>query len=706
MNLKKILLSICAQFILLGFAVAQKSTLDSLKEELKKPMHDTLKFKVLYDVCHQFYISSANESGNYRKQLLQLSHAINKTYHLARAYEMNGLLWTMLNNNDSALHYLNKALAYAENGKHDMQIADIYDAYGSVYEIAGDYDVALDKHLKALNIHEKTQDKTGMANSYKYIGRIFGIQQKFTQALSYFNKSKEIDKETNNIYAYGQSINNAGICLLNLNKIDSAILCFNESIKAKTQTGNKKGLISTYSYLVDAYLKINDTRNAINTSLTLTKLAEELNNNLALAAAYEKTGEVYSAIKRPIIAKSNYVKALQNYTIAQKKEGIMNSHLNLSKEYKKLSVLDSSLYHLNEYVVLKDSLFTENNTKSISEMEAKYQNQKKELEISMLQKNKQIADYEISKQKTFRNFLLVIAILVFVTVIVLFKAYSNKKIVNKQLTQKNVEIENQKEIIEIKQKGITDSINYALRIQEALLPSKEMKQTLFPESFVLLLPKDIVSGDFYWYSEKNGKKIITAVDCTGHGVPGAFMSMIGVTFLNEIVNERGITKPSEILGELRDRVKTSLKQKGLDGESRDGMDMSIVSFNKDFTEVEYAGANNPLWIFRREKNEIKILEFAPDKRPIGYFKGQGLPFTNQTISLQKGDILYIFSDGYADQFGGPKGKKFKYKQIKEILAEINHLPMHAQEEHLLKRFIEWRGNLEQIDDVCIIGISV
>lgn len=706
MNLKKILLSICAQFILLGFAVAQKSTLDSLKEELKKPMHDTLKFKVLYDVCHQFYISSANESGNYRKQLLQLSHAINKTYHLARAYEMNGLLWTMLNNNDSALHYLNKALAYAENGKHDMQIADIYDAYGSVYEIAGDYDVALDKHLKALNIHEKTQDKTGMANSYKYIGRIFGIQQKFTQALSYFNKSKEIDKETNNIYAYGQSINNAGICLLNLNKIDSAILCFNESIKAKTQTGNKKGLISTYSYLVDAYLKINDTRNAINTSLTLTKLAEELNNNLALAAAYEKTGEVYSAIKRPIIAKSNYIKALQNYTIAQKKEGIMNSHLNLSKEYKKLGVLDSSLYHLNEYVVLKDSLFTENNTKSISEMEAKYQNQKKELEISMLQKNKQIADYEISKQKTFRNFLLVIAILVFVTVIVLFKAYSNKKMVNKQLTQKNVEIENQKEIIEIKQKGITDSINYALRIQEALLPSKEMKQTLFPESFVLLLPKDIVSGDFYWYSEKNGKKIITAVDCTGHGVPGAFMSMIGVTFLNEIINERGITKPSDILGELRDRVKTSLKQKGLDGESRDGMDMAIVSFNKDFTEVEYAGANNPLWIFRKENNDIKILEFAPDKRPIGYFKGQGLAFTNQTISLQKGDTLYIFSDGYADQFGGPKGKKFKYKQIKEILAEINHLPMHAQEEHLLKRFIEWRGNLEQIDDVCIIGISV
>lgn len=697
---------ICAQFILLGSLFAQKSSLDSLKTELNKPLHDTLKFKVLYEVCNQFYISSANQSDTYRKKLIILAHKINNTTQLAKAYEMNGLLCSMLNDNDGALHSLEKALVFAEKGRHESQIANIYDAFGSVYEIAGNYDLALEKHLNALNIHEKVLDKTGMANSYKYIGRIFGIQKKYAQALSYFNKSKQIDKETNNTYAYGQSINNAGICLLYLNKIDSAILYFNESIKTKIQTENKKGLISTYSYLVDAYLKINDTKNAISTSVTLTNLALELNNNLALAAAYEKTGEVYSSIKRPIVAKSNYIKALQNYMIAQKKEGIMNSHLNLSKEYQKLGNSDSSLIHLNEYVVLKDSLFTENNTKSISEMEAKYQNQKKELEISMLQKNKQIADFEISKQKTFRNFLLLIAVFILVMVIVLFGAYSNKKNINRQLTQKNSEIEHQKEIIETKQKGITDSINYALRIQEALLPSKELKHTLFPSSFVLLLPKDIVSGDFYWYSEKNGKKIITAVDCTGHGIPGAFMSMIGVTFLNEIINERGMTKPADVLSELRNKVKTSLKQKGLDGESRDGMDMAILSFNNNFTIAEFAGANNPLWLFRKEKNELKLMEFAPDKRPIGYFKGQGLPFTNHEIELKPNDTLYIFSDGYADQFGGPKGKKFKYKQIKEILTEINDLPMHKQEEQLLQRFEKWRGNLEQTDDVCIIGIRV
>ncbi len=686
--------------------IAQNNHLDSLKSELRKPLNDTVRFKILYQICDQFYISSANRSETFSKELLEVAHKLNKTSELAKAYEMKGLLWSMLNNIDSSLHYLDKALLFAKNGNHEFQIADIYDAYGSVYEIVGDYDRALEQHLKALTIHEKAQNKTGMANSYKYIGRIFGIQKKHTQALDYFNKSKVIDKETHNTYAYGQSINNAGICLLYLNKVDSAILYFNESIKAKIKTNNKKGLISTYSYLVDAYLKINDTKNAINTSLLLTNLAVELNANLPLASAYEKTGEVYSYIKRPFIAKSNFIKALQNYSIAQKKEGVMNSHLNLSKEYKKLGNSDSSLFHLNEYVVIKDSLFTENNTKSISDMEAKYQNQKKQLEISMLQKNKQITDYEISKQKTYKNFLLLIAGLILLIVLVLLRAYANKKSINKQLTQKNSEIEKQKEIIEEKQKGITDSINYALRIQEALLPSRELKHTLFPESFVFLLPKDIVSGDFYWYCEKNGKKIITAVDCTGHGVPGAFMSMIGVTFLNEIINELGITKPSEILGELRNKVKISLKQKGFDGESRDGMDMAILSFNSELTEVEFAGANNPLWIYRKENDDIKLMEFKPDKRPVGYFKGQGLAFTNHTIPLIKGDTLYVFSDGYADQFGGPKGKKFKYKQFSELLVSISHLSMNEQKEKLDSVFEKWKGELEQTDDVCVIGIRV
>jgi serine phosphatase RsbU (regulator of sigma subunit) len=182
--------------------------------------------------------------------------------------------------------------------------------------------------------------------------------------------------------------------------------------------------------------------------------------------------------------------------------------------------------------------------------------------------------------------------------------------------------------------------------------------------------------------------------------------MLGSAFLNEIVNGQGVLKPSEILGELRNRVKSSLKQTGEVGASRDGMDMALVCFNEDNSQVEYAGANNPLWICTKKNGEVGMNHYVADKRPIGYFMGKSLPFTNHVIDLNKGDMLYVFSDGYADQFGGPKGKKFKYKQLETLLMDIFEKDPAEQKEILDKKFEEWRGNLEQVDDVCIIGIRI
>ena len=276
-----------------------------------------------------------------------------------------------------------------------------------------------------------------------------------------------------------------------------------------------------------------------------------------------------------------------------------------------------------------------------------------------------------------------------------------------RITQKQKKIiEEKNKIVEEKNKDITDSINYAKRIQEAILPAKEIKYKLFPNAFVLFQPRDIVSGDFYWFTEKNGKRIISAVDCTGHGVPGAFMSMIGNAFLNEIVNQRGITQPSEILSELRHSIIHSLKQSDKEGGAKDGMDIALLSFDDENNTVEFSGAHNPLLRCKMADGKWQMEEYLADKRPIGYYLGKGLPFTNQKISLQKGDTLYIFTDGYADQFGGPKGKKFKYKQFQEVLLSIQNEPMIKQEEILLKKFSEWKGSLEQIDDVLVIGIKV
>ncbi len=290
--------------------------------------------------------------------------------------------------------------------------------------------------------------------------------------------------------------------------------------------------------------------------------------------------------------------------------------------------------------------------------------------------------------------------------IALENAFNFEEVEHKVIAR-TAEVVKQKEELEEKNKDITDSINYAKRIQEALLPSADMREKLFPESFMLFKPRDIVSGDFYWFAEKNGKRLIAAVDCTGHGVPGAFMSMIGNSFLGEIVNERSLTRPGLVLDKLRSMVIRSLKQSDAESGANDGMDISLLSFREHnpadgVIKVEWAGANNPLWIVRNGE----CIVYNPDKRPISFSRGNSLLFTNHTIELQKGDALYIFTDGYADQFGGPKGKKFKYKHLQEVVLAMQHEPMSKQEAVLSKVFTEWKGSLEQVDDVLMIGIKV
>jgi ligand-binding sensor domain-containing protein/serine phosphatase RsbU (regulator of sigma subunit) len=270
----------------------------------------------------------------------------------------------------------------------------------------------------------------------------------------------------------------------------------------------------------------------------------------------------------------------------------------------------------------------------------------------------------------------------------------------------NKEVIQQKSVIEHKNIEITDSIKYAKNIQEALLPSLNEIDKLFNNSFVLYMPKDIVSGDFYWFAKNGDTRFIAAVDCTGHGVPGAFMSIVGNTLLNEIVNEKKITVPGEILLELHKGVKIALNQNAMEFERRDGMDITLCAFNSNSTEVQYAGANRPLWIYRKNKNyELEIIKAT--KFPIGGLElEENRIYENHTVHLDEGDCLYLFSDGYADQFGGPKGKKFMVTNLQKILLENIDSSMESQKQKLMKAFIDWKSEAEQIDDVLVIGIRI
>lgn len=271
-----------------------------------------------------------------------------------------------------------------------------------------------------------------------------------------------------------------------------------------------------------------------------------------------------------------------------------------------------------------------------------------------------------------------------------------------EITRQKEEIEKQGEQIAELYDQVKDSILYAKRIQEAILPSKEEIDMALKNSMVLFRPKDIVSGDFYWYSEKHDRAIIAAADCTGHGVPGALMSMIGSSLLNEIVNEKGITNPAEILFALKQGVIKALNKHPSADQRKDGMDIALCSIPKIGNKIEFAGANNPLWLTRGEE----IIEVKGDRQPVGIY-GDNLdtPYTNHEIEILKGDSIYIFSDGYADQFGGPNGKKFKYSQFKNLLLQIKPESMIKQRDLLNKTLENWMGHEEQIDDILVIGIQ-
>ncbi len=349
---------------------------------------------------------------------------------------------------------------------------------------------------------------------------------------------------------------------------------------------------------------------------------------------------------------------------------------------------------------MRDSIANQETRKASLKTQFQYEYDKKEALLKEQQeKERLLADEKSNRQK------IVIWSVIFGLVLVVgFSVFIFNRL---QLTKKQKiiiekqkdEVETQKHIVDEKQKEILDSLTYAKRLQEAILPPENYWKDIFPESFVFYKPKDIVAGDFYWLEKINDLVFFAAADCTGHGVPGALVSVVCSNALNRTVLEFGITNPGKILDKTRELVISTFEKSN--EEVKDGMDISLCCLNIKTNELLWAGANNPLWLVQNNQ----IIEVKADKQPIGKYAEQKL-FTTHTIQLNKGDSIYIFTDGYADQFGGISGKKFKYKQLKEFILSNHTLATVEQKQRLDDLFLNWKGNLEQIDDVCIIGIKM
>ena len=271
-------------------------------------------------------------------------------------------------------------------------------------------------------------------------------------------------------------------------------------------------------------------------------------------------------------------------------------------------------------------------------------------------------------------------------------------------TQKH-EVEQQKHLVEEKNREITDSINYAQRIQSSLLASKEMLDTHLKSYFIYFQPKDIVSGDFYWGEQlSNGRFALVTADSTGHGVPGAIMSMLNISCIKEAIENKKLVEPCDILNHTRSAIIKTLANDGSRDGGKDDMDCSLISFDFNNSLLTYSAANNPIWIVRKNSTP-ELIELAPNKMPVGKHDKDSIPFTQHDFNLQTGDVIYAITDGYPDQFGGPKGKKFMYKQMKELLIKISSKPMNEQRMLLEKHLNDWKQSAEQVDDITVIGIK-
>lgn len=405
----------------------------------------------------------------------------------------------------------------------------------------------------------------------------------------------------------------------------------------------------------------------------------------------------------------NTIGALQNFIneypeSAQLQSAIMSRDKRAYDSVIKVNTLDAFVYFSENYpdaiqaelieerrneLAYVDLLEKKNRLISLESERVQLLREKEEREKTLIKKE--------NKMHSQRNLILMIALgITGIMLVVIIAGYIQKRKINQKISH-------QKETIEVKNNQIVDSINYAKRIQEAILPDPNEIKKHFTDSFVFYKPRDIVSGDFYWFEETADKVYIAAVDCTGHGVPGAFMSMIGNTLLNQTVHVKGNARPSDILNDLRKEIIKALKQTGADDEAKDGMDMALVAFSKDKTKVEFSGAFNPLYMIR--KGELEQLR--GDRQPISsYFGKDKNPFTNHELELEKEDSVYIFTDGFADQFGGAQEKKFSYKKLRELLVAIHKDPAPKQKQRLESEMSNWMRGYDQVDDMLIIGIKV
>ncbi|MCS7028329.1 MAG: tetratricopeptide repeat protein [Bacteroidia bacterium] len=601
----------------------------------------------------------------------------------------------------NGLDYFNQAMSLSIRTGWTYHKNEIKADIAKYYYIRGDYEDAMNYATQALKDAENEKDIKGIIKAKNVIGLVYKDKNNLDASINTFYEAIRLAQNQKYNFVLGDIYMNIGLSFKKTNQLDSALHYQRLSLGIHQKNNNVLEIAKNYNYIGQIYVQNNQKDSARIYFSKAQKIAQKLQANNILIEVYNGLADIETQNKKHKEAIELREKALKMATQDSLKNEMLVCFQGLAYNYAALNKIDRAFYYMKQENSLRQRMLLDHQ----SDVVAKYELEKREADIALLK-----------KQRVFQRTLFIVLSILFVLIIafavVLYTSNLRRKKANQLLQEKNAEIEMQKqqileqaeelrvmnEQLEQKTNEMLSSIRYGKRIQSAILPFGERIGKSVSDFFVLYIGRDGLSGDFYWFSDKGEAIIMAGIDCTGHGIPGALISMIGDALMNHIVHERGVYEPKDILYHLNNGVCNSLQQEN--DEIKDGMDAVICTWYPRQNKLLFAGAMNPLYYV----NSQGLHEIKGDKYAVGGEKNK--QFTQHTIWIYEPTILYLTSDGYADQFGGPENKKLGRKRMKELFLQIKDMPMYAQYNVLRNTFEEWKGNEEQVDDVLIFGIKI
>jgi serine phosphatase RsbU (regulator of sigma subunit) len=671
-------------------AFAQTPLADSLRANLQIETNPSRQIEMLNALSPEFETIGQYDAADSVAQIaLRLAQAAQDKKGTGYAYLNIGTIRYLKSRYNEALEIYDSARATLRQLQDKKGEAAVSNAMGAAYWRKGDYVAALNAYLNGLSIAEEHRDKKNEAAAYHGIAAVYRSQNRNAETLSYLQKALAMREEIGDKKGASNTLNSLGICYQTINH-DSSLFYNLRSMKLKEEINYKKGLSQSIFNIALIYEEQGKFEIAEAYQIKGLKIDEELGDTRGVANSYIGFAGLLRRQKEFSRAIEYNLKAVELHEKVGAKSELLNAYSEIVKTHEAAGNLSETLRWLKKYAELKEETFSESLSKQTAELQAQYETERKNKEIEVLKREQQLQQLDAERQRIIAMFAFA---LLFSVVAFFLYSFLLKQKSNKMLEQKNREISE-------KNKNITSSIEYARTIQQAILPESEKIRAIFPEHFILYKPKSIVSGDFYWFCELDDAILLAVIDCTGHGVPGAFMSMIGNALLNEIIIKKRIASPAAALMELHQEVRSALKQNEKEKSNHDGMDISLIRIEK--SKLIFSGAKRPLYVVENGG----LSEIRGDRFSIGGRERHlARRYTNHELPLQKGLMIYLTTDGFADQ-SNDKKESFGTKRLKQTLAELGRESAETQKAWLASILEGHQGKEEQRDDITILGIRI